>query len=141
MKYHYTGNPSYLNQKNNFHYTPLHCASREGHLEIVKFLLSKEVEVDSLTYDNETPLMLASRNGHLSVINLLLDEGANVNHQDRDKETSLHMAVRGDHFYAVKLLIEKGADKMIKNNHNQISLGWAKFLRNRTSIVNYLSSL
>ena len=40
---------------------PLHLAARYCHLEIIEFLLSKKVEVNTLTQDGKSPLFLASQ--------------------------------------------------------------------------------
>jgi len=53
--------------------TPLHVASRAGHLDLVRFLV-EQGRADLNTQDDlgRTPLDEACRRGHLNVIRLLL---------------------------------------------------------------------
>ena len=58
-----------LNQSN---ITPLHYATIEGHLDIVKFLLNKGADSNA-TYEGEMmPLHLASLNGHCEIVKILI---------------------------------------------------------------------
>ena len=70
-----------VNEKDNSGWTPLHFASRNGHLEVMKLLISeaKSVGIDIVNEKNNsgcTPLQSASANGHLGVMKLLISEGA-----------------------------------------------------------------
>ena len=59
-------------------WTPLHYAATKGHLDIVEYLISKEVDVDALNPGDTTPLMLAARYGHIRVVKFLLDHDADL---------------------------------------------------------------
>lgn len=56
--------------------TPLHCAARMGHKELVKLLLEHKANPDSSTTAGHTPLHIAAREGHVHTIRILLDAGA-----------------------------------------------------------------
>lgn len=56
--------------------TPLHCAARMGHRELVKLLLEHKASPDSATTAGHTPLHIAAREGHVHTIRILLDAGA-----------------------------------------------------------------
>lgn len=56
--------------------TPLHCAARMGHKELVKLLLEHKANPDSSTTAGHTPLHIAAREGHIHTIRILLDAGA-----------------------------------------------------------------
>ena len=45
-----------INAKNNDGYTPLHWASRTGHLNFVKYLVENGVNIDAKNNDGYTPL-------------------------------------------------------------------------------------
>jgi ankyrin repeat protein len=52
--------------------TPLHCASRYGHLDITAFLIDDGADILAEMGMGETPLGLASRNGYLDVVQDML---------------------------------------------------------------------
>ena len=56
--------------------TPLHCAARMGHKELVKLLLENKANPDSTTTAGHTPLHIAAREGHAHTIRILLDGSA-----------------------------------------------------------------
>ena len=62
--------------------TPLHYASREGHIEVAHFLV--ECGADARAQDNygTTPLHLASESGHLDIVRFLIERGADTRAQD-----------------------------------------------------------
>ena len=142
VKYYIHVNRSNLNNPQPFsNRTPLHWASDEGHLNVVRFLLSDLAAVDPKGEFRRTPLMLACRSGHISIVNLLLDNGADINHADKDLETPLFEAIAGDHLDILKLLIRRGANIKFKNDHGMTPLDYAISRGFRTPIVNYLKSL
>lgn len=99
--------------------TPLHKASLIGHLEVVKYLLSSGVEVDSKTEFNSTPLHFASENGHLEVVSHLVSCGANVNSVEEDGWTPLHYAAYNGFEEVILFLLKNGSDPTIRSNkHN-----------------------
>lgn len=56
--------------------TPLHCAARMGHRELVKLLLEHKANPDSATTAGHTALHICAREGHMHTIRILLDAGA-----------------------------------------------------------------
>ena len=73
-------------------WTPLHYAATSGHLDVVEYLISKEVDVDALNPSNSTPLMLASRYGHIKVVKFLLDHDANLALHNTQNYTAIDFA-------------------------------------------------
>lgn len=53
--------------------TPLHCAARMGHKELVKLLLEHKANPNSTTTAGHTPLHIAAREGHVQTVRILLD--------------------------------------------------------------------
>lgn len=91
--------------------SPLHVASRLGHLEIVRSLLQNAAPMDAKDALGGTPLHLAAHNGHHEVVALLVDHGAAVDLlDDRLAQTPLFSAAARGHAAIVELLLEKGAD-------------------------------
>lgn len=96
--------------RNDYGWTVLLEASRQGHTEVVKMLLDKGAEVNQANRLGITPLMYASGGiGYVSIVRMLLDKGADVNAADRDGFTVLMHAVHSSNLEIVKLLLEKGA--------------------------------
>ena len=67
MRYWTTSRWPFFEAKDNYGYTPLHHASRNGHLNIVQYLTQEcHSDVESKDKDGYTPLHYASENGHLN---------------------------------------------------------------------------
>jgi ankyrin repeat protein len=112
--------------RDSYSQTPLHWASREGHLEVAQLLLDKGADVKATNSNcGGTPLHLASREGHLEVAQLLLDEGADVKAADSDGRPPLHWASRNRHLEVAKLLLDKGADVEVADSNEMTLLFWA----------------
>ena len=65
------------NTKDNHGDTPLHLASKHGHLKVCKILLKNDVDKNARNNDGFTPLHKAAFKGHLKVCRILLKNGAN----------------------------------------------------------------
>jgi Ankyrin repeats (3 copies)/Ankyrin repeat len=90
--------------------TPLHAASRGGHLQAVRFLLQQGVGVDARARYNYTPLTVASWYGLCDIVRCLLEHGADVDLLDDDGETPLISAAYRGHADIVRLLLEHKAN-------------------------------
>lgn len=56
--------------------TPLHCAARIGHTNMVKLLLENNANPNLATTAGHTPLHIAAREGHVETALALLEKGA-----------------------------------------------------------------
>lgn len=56
--------------------TPLHCAARMGHKDMVMLLLEHHANPNSATTAGHTPLHIAAREGHAHTIRILLEGSA-----------------------------------------------------------------
>lgn len=72
--------------------TPLHCAAQLGYSKILKLLLSRTMQINSIDNAGETPLHLASRNGNLACVQLLIQDPKGVDIWNQDEQTALHLA-------------------------------------------------
>ena len=100
-----------INQEDTNGNTPLHIASYEGHLEIVKFLINSGARLLEVNIWQYNALHVVSQNGHLEIAKLLIEKGVPIDlTRFRSGETCLHIASQNGHFEIVKLLVEKGAD-------------------------------
>ncbi|XP_061553541.1 ankyrin-1 isoform X5 [Phycodurus eques] len=90
--------------------TPLHCAARMGHKELVKLLLEHKANPDSSTTAGHTPLHIAGREGHIHTIRILLDAGAQQTKMTKKGFTPLHVASKYGKVDVAELLLERGAN-------------------------------
>ncbi|CAG5119524.1 unnamed protein product [Candidula unifasciata] len=129
--------------------TPLIMAGRNGHLEVVKYLIEHcraEIEqVGSVTFDGETiegapPLWCAAAAGHLNIVKYLVEHGANVNKTTYTNSTPLRAACFDGHLAIVKYLVEQKADIEIANRHGHTCLMISCY-KKHLPIVEYLLKL
>jgi ankyrin repeat protein len=91
--------------------------SRNGHLEISRILLERNVEVNSQDDHGCTPLLIATENGHRDVARLLLDHNADVRVATTNGNTPLHFAASMDTSKFARILLERNAEVDSRNNH------------------------
>ena len=89
--------------------TPLQLASRNGHVEVVCFLLEQGADVTARDKSGSTPLHYASDNGQIEVIRILINRGADLRAQNAKGRTPLHNASSNGRVEVVCILIEHGA--------------------------------
>ena len=92
-------------------YTPLHLASKEGHLLAVQYLAENRANLEATNNPNGyTPLHIASYEGHLHVVKVLIASGADFEATSTDDKgwTSLHLATYKGHLPIVQHLVENG---------------------------------
>jgi ankyrin repeat protein len=117
-----------VNARGELNWTPLHCASRNGHIKVAQLLLEQKADITAESQDNDTPLFLASREGHFEVVELLLAHGADVNARGQWNWTPLHCASRNGHIKVAQLLLEHKADitaEVRRQQHSPV-LGFAR---------------
>ena len=102
--------PQYASAAGGWIGTPLHSASFQGYLLVVRYLLRHDVDVNIRNSDNETPLLLASWQGHLDVVQCLLEHGADINLRDKSLGAALTWATFWGHVNVVRLLLEHKAE-------------------------------
>jgi ankyrin repeat protein len=77
-------------------YTPLFWASiLGGKLAVVRELLARGADPNTVTIYGKTPLIESSRSGHVEVVRALLDAGADKRHVANNGETAASVAGTG----------------------------------------------
>jgi ankyrin repeat protein len=106
-----------VNVKCGDHGSPLHAASRMGHLDAARVLLTHGVDVNTTNKSGRTPLCSAYDGGHLDIMRLLLEHGADVNvHYDGGANGLLHDASYYGRLDFVHLLLQQNINVNARNN-------------------------
>lgn len=73
-------------------WTPLHLACRANRVEVVRYLVSKGADVNTVAY-SKTPLTGACYRGFVDLATILLECGADVKYETPARETALTIAL------------------------------------------------
>lgn len=121
--------------------TPLMVAVNQGSYQLVKLLLDKGANVNTVCLDNgHTALLNAAIKGNVSVIELLIDRGANLERKDfANSFTALQFSADYGHIDAVLKLLDCGADQTAGDKHFATYIELAKS-RNNQSMLNAVYS-
>ncbi|VDM94940.1 unnamed protein product [Thelazia callipaeda] len=96
--------------------TPLFWAARNGHANIVNYLINEEnVDINTLNKSDESVLHVATRHAHFESVLLLLERGIDQCARDEHGETALHIASSHGHTALLRLLCRFNAPLHIKN--------------------------
>ncbi|XP_026809342.1 transient receptor potential cation channel subfamily A member 1 isoform X1 [Rhopalosiphum maidis] len=101
-----------LNEKDNTGCSPLHYASRGGHIRSLESLIRLGACVNIKNYNGESPLHFGARYGRYNIVKRLLnsEKGAFIiNESDGEGLTPLHIASQQGHTKVVQLFLNRGA--------------------------------
>ena len=103
--------------------TPIHCAAKNGHYEVLKLLMSFTEYFSAHTQDNRgrTPLHWAAIFGHYEVLKFLISRTTNPNPVCHHGTTPIWHAVRYNRLEIVKLLVPVSENPNVPPNPNN---GW-----------------
>lgn len=108
-----------LNEKDSTGCSPLHYASREGHIRSLENLIRLGACINLKNNNNESPLHFAARYGRYNTVRQLLDSEKGsfiINESDGGGLTPLHIASQQGHSRVVQLLLNRGA--LLHRDHN-----------------------
>lgn len=127
--------------------TPLHVASRYGHLDIVRICLGHKADVNMPNFRTYyTPLHVAAENGHPEIVRRLIQAGAAINVRSKGvfEFTPLHLAVLNRHNGAVEVLAgyegvsDQGDSQSRSALHMAVDEGFLEivqtFIQNRSNL-------
>ncbi len=61
---------------NNDNQTAIMYAATKGHIDIVKALIDRGVDINVKDKDNDTALIIAKKNGYNDIVQFLIESGA-----------------------------------------------------------------
>jgi ankyrin repeat protein len=104
------------------------AASRNGHVDVVKFLIQRGALVDNRGVKEthcrvfkSTALIEASDRGHFEIVKLLVQHGAELGLKANNGDTALMRARAGKHLGIVDFLIDSG-DGVVETHASRIDL-------------------
>lgn len=100
-------------------------ASKKGHLNIVRVLISRDIQLEAKDKDDYTALQLAVINNHPDTIIALANAGADLK-VSKYGVSLLHLAVQNNSLAAVQALISAGIELDTTDNNNETALKLAK---------------
>ena len=104
-----TQEPTQLNRKDGYGYTPLHLAVDRGHKSIVELLIKHGADINRSNNKWNKPLHTAVWFGHEEIIKLLINYGADINAKNDRNETPLDLARQREHHKIIQFLLTKEA--------------------------------
>lgn len=122
-------------QDNKYLGTALHWAIKRRpvkYLDIMKYLISKDANLELCNEDGNTPIIFAAQEAELEAVKLLAENGADVNAQNKCLQTALHKAIEQWYCnYIVKYLVNvPNINLNLKDEENLTPLHLASSLYN-----------
>jgi ankyrin repeat protein len=71
---------------------PIHLAARCGHVDVVRYLVEKGVDVNATNFDGSMPIHVATTWNRPDVVRVLRELGANLDLKNKDGCTALDIA-------------------------------------------------
>ncbi|XP_071590445.1 ankyrin repeat domain-containing protein 18B-like isoform X1 [Heliangelus exortis] len=102
--------------------TPLHLACANGHMDVVRFLVRHNCQLNLTDNLGRSPLMEAVQCQQEQCVGFLLKRGADPGLADADGNTALHLAVLAHNINIVRLLIKHKAKLDAKNKEGSTPL-------------------
>ncbi|CAG2194354.1 unnamed protein product [Mytilus edulis] len=103
-------------------YTPLLFAVQEGHIEIVKYLVTAQCDREAKTKDSFTPLLIAVQYGHIEIVKYLVTAQCDIESRTKDGATPLLFAVQEGHIDIVKYLVTAQCDIETRDKNGRTAL-------------------
>lgn len=106
--------------------TAFNIVTRNKRYDMMEFLHTYGVKVNSADADGLTALHVAAGNNDVDSVCRLLEWGADVNARDNKRRTPIHIAARGGNTKVTMLLLEVGADMNAKDEREYTAVAHAE---------------
>jgi ankyrin repeat protein len=117
-----------VNAKCGYHGSPLHAASRNGHVDAVTLLLDSAANVNMTNKISLTPLSAAYDGRHLDAMRLLLERGAVVDAPHDWVGSLVDRASYDGEAEVLRLLLQHGIEiNGARKSHRLTPLHWASY--------------
>ena len=97
--------------------SPLHIASKNGHLHLVEFLLNKGANIEARDKLLKTPLHYACESGKSLVVKTLMDNNDDPFEKDNCGRTAMHYAIYSGRTDILALLTQHTTDIVHLKDH------------------------
>src|SRR3989339_646003 len=87
----------------------LHYAVLGSAMDVIRYLLDSDINVNMSDVHGETPIFDCARKGKLEIAKLLITKFASVNIENRQGELPIHLASHKGDLDMIKLFIESGS--------------------------------
>lgn len=118
-------------------YEYLECACKTDNVNLVKFLVSRNVNINKCMSEGHTALHIACNSGFLSLAHYLVRQNADVNCKDINGNTPLLGACKNENKALVLLLLKNKAEINMRNNDGENALMIAT-MNKRTRLIDLL---
>jgi ankyrin repeat protein len=113
-----------INITNNLGQSILHIAIEKNNIDIIKYLIEKNININGqTTYEHYTPILIATINNYFDICKILLDSNANVENQDIYGNTVLNYAILNKSKELINLYYDKVNINLVNiSGQNSINL-------------------
>jgi serine/threonine-protein phosphatase 6 regulatory ankyrin repeat subunit B len=121
--------------------TALWLAAQQGHVDIVKWLISEGADVNIISQKNGfSALHMAVQKNKLDVVQLLLHHNANKNIENMEGCYPMHLAISHGYLDMVNLLVDNSNLNKTNDNIHQVTPLWLASQHGKLEIVKFLAN-
>lgn len=88
-----------------------HLAASKGHVDILKLLVSRDVDLLSYDASGRTPMHHAALHGCLNCLAFLVEHDLDITLTDSKGAMPLHLAAARNHVNCVRFIVQQGCPK------------------------------
>jgi len=118
-------NYSHLEMTDEKRKTLLHYAVVGSAMDVIKYLLDMDINVNMVDQHGESPLFDCARKGKMDIAKLLISKFAQVNIANRSGELPIHLAAQKGDIDMMRLLIESGSYTNKKSDEDKLPVHYA----------------